>query len=506
MPTTPKLCRSARMIAASLRDAPNPAYLLNADGIVLYVNLAGQTLVFETTDQHFDKQAAFHQYHFSFFWKFSSPNKPWRDFWDDIIQESTNRTAAFYSSPRQRRRRRQHKHNTDNDSDNSDDDEDAALSPEEYDVTVKRTNGTEFPGNLRLIKVGECPCCDTDESVYLVAYVQAAQRLHSQQQQHHHQQQQQQQRHSPLPVNNSNRNSNNNPFENKDHHLKCILNASFDPVFIIDEDGCILLVNQAALALFGWTEEEFLGNDVSMICGGNHGPKHREYIRNYIDTGEQKMIGKKREVPARKKDGTEFPVELGVDEISCADFPSGKVIFCAFVKDLSSRKKHEFEVKHRMNLMQGMINASFDPMFQIRQNGEIETVNDAAVALFGYSRSEMIGHNISIICGGGHGPKHQEYINRYIKDGHKRVVGRKRQVTAKRKDGTEFEIELGVQEVVSDTGEKLFCGFVRDLTQQLLEKRKMREHEAVLKGNFFGKDDSGGRRPRSRDMDHSATM
>lgn len=180
--------------------------------------------------------------------------------------------------------------------------------------------------------------------------------------------------------------------------------------------------------------------------------------------------------------------------------PAGKVVFVAFLKDLSAERKHEQDIQHKANLLQAMINSSFDPMFQIDEKGIIRNCNIAAVALFGYRREEMMGSNVSLLCGVEHADNHDSYLKHYLKTGQKRVIGRKRKVKARRKDGSEFEIELGVQEVESSPGGgNLFCGYVRDLTQQQLDKRRMRSFEQNARDDFFG--DSKGKR-----HDHSTTM
>ena len=190
-------------------------------------------------------------------------------------------------------------------------------------------------------------------------------------------------------------------------------------------------------------------------------------------------------------------------EVSCDDYGiKGKVVFCAFIKDLSPEKAHQEEMKQRIDLMQGMINSSFDPMFQINEKGIIQNINTAAVALFGYRREELIGHNISIICGKEHAANHDGYMERYLKTGQKRVIGRKRKVAARRKGGAEFEIELGVQEVESSSGEKMFCGYVHDLTSQMLEKRRQKKQDQTMRGNFFG--DMGQQKDGKND--HQTTM
>eukprot|EP00957_Ditylum_brightwellii_P146291 11139207-Ditylum_brightwellii.AAC.1 len=62
----------------------------------------------------------------------------------------------------------------------------------------------------------------------------------------------------------------------------------------------------------------------------------------------------------------------------------------------------------------------------------------------------------------------------------------KRQVKARRKDGSEFDMELGVQEVILSEGKRAFCGFIRDLTAQKSDKQKLRKQQQLIHGNFFG--------------------
>lgn len=155
---------------------------------------------------------------------------------------------------------------------------------------------------------------------------------------------------------------------------------------------------------------------------------------------------------------------------------------------MTIQEQHEKELQHRELLMQGMINSSYDPMFQINESGIITMVNNAAVSLFGWTREEFLGGNISMICGGIHAAAHGGYMKHYLETGEKKVIGRKRRVTAKRKDGTEFEVELGIQEVTcSDTNERVFCGFIRDLTKEMLSRRLLKKTQAETQGRFFGK-------------------
>jgi PAS domain S-box-containing protein len=246
--------------------------------------------------------------------------------------------------------------------------------------------------------------------------------------------------------------------------LSSIMKISVDPLFQINSSGIIYLVNDAALQVFGFRRRDLIGKNISIIVGGGHASRHDKYIQNFIRSGVAKVMGKKRELLARRKDGTEFPIQLTVDEVET--FSGDERLFCGFVHDLSEIKAKEREILHRQQLFSRIIECSLDSIFQINSNGIIEMVNQAAVDLFGYQeKSEMIGKNISMIVGAAHADKHDMYLRRYLETGDARVMGRRRELPARRKDGTEFTVELSIAEIKAEDGcGKRFVGFVYDLT------------------------------------------
>uniref|UniRef100_A0A7S2Y6S5 PAS domain-containing protein n=1 Tax=Entomoneis paludosa TaxID=265537 RepID=A0A7S2Y6S5_9STRA len=250
--------------------------------------------------------------------------------------------------------------------------------------------------------------------------------------------------------------------------------AALDPIFQIDEHGTIQMVNSAATRLFGWKRAEFIGSNISVICGGGHSARHASYMARYLATGETRVIGKNRQLTAQKKDGTEFPIELGVVEVDT--FAGDVRLFCGFVRDLT-------DLKARERLAQEIVEVALDPMFQINQNGIILMVNQATLRTFGYERSELVGHNISMICGGAHGHHHDMYLRNYMRTGEAHVIGKYRELPAKRKDGTEFTIQLAVVEIQQSSSsssnnnsqtQRLFCGFIHDLSRQKRDNEIMR--------------------------------
>ena len=175
-----------------------------------------------------------------------------------------------------------------------------------------------------------------------------------------------------------------------------IIDASFDPVFAINSKGIITMVNSAATKQFGWTEEQFLNHDIAMIVGGGHAVNHSDYIKRYLRTGEKRVMGVRRELSARRADGSEFPIELGLTEVQCSELPGGGEDreFVGFVRDISLQKKQEEELKQKQTFTESLIEASLDAMFAIDEQGRIQMVNDAAVKQFQWSRKEFMGQNI----------------------------------------------------------------------------------------------------------------
>ncbi|WP_305984415.1 nitrogen regulation protein NR(II) [Roseibium sp. MMSF_3544] len=119
--------------------------------------------------------------------------------------------------------------------------------------------------------------------------------------------------------------------------LASVFDTAVDGIIVINERGLVLAYNKACEDLFGYEAADLLGRNVHKIMPQEYAREHDTYVKNYIDTGEKKIIGIGREVRARHKDGTEFPIELSVGE---ADTPYGRQ-FIGILRDLRSRKQIE---------------------------------------------------------------------------------------------------------------------------------------------------------------------
>ncbi|SHK17833.1 PAS domain S-box protein [Rhodothermus profundi] len=121
---------------------------------------------------------------------------------------------------------------------------------------------------------------------------------------------------------------------------RAIVETAVDAIITIDETGRILLFNPAAERIFGYRAEEVIGQNISVLMPSPYREQHDRYIRNYLETGRRRIIGRGREVTGQRKDGTTFPMYLAVSEVRLPD----RRLFTGIVRDLSETRRLEQEI------------------------------------------------------------------------------------------------------------------------------------------------------------------
>jgi two-component system, chemotaxis family, sensor kinase Cph1 len=116
---------------------------------------------------------------------------------------------------------------------------------------------------------------------------------------------------------------------------RSIVSSVTDGIITIDEKGIIHSFNTAAEKQFSYKEEEVIGKNISLLLPEPYQSEHDGYLQNYLNTREAKIIGLLREVPGLRKDGSTFPLEISVNEISY----NQKLMFVGVVRDITQRKK-----------------------------------------------------------------------------------------------------------------------------------------------------------------------
>ena len=124
----------------------------------------------------------------------------------------------------------------------------------------------------------------------------------------------------------------------REERLGAILNTVLDAIITIDRRGMITGVNPATERMFGYSDAEMIGKDVSMLMPAPYRGEHESYLANFQRTGKARIVGSGREIHARRKDGSVFPIELAVSEIKDMQLYTG------VIRDITERKRLEAEV------------------------------------------------------------------------------------------------------------------------------------------------------------------
>lgn len=130
-------------------------------------------------------------------------------------------------------------------------------------------------------------------------------------------------------------------------------------------------------------------------------------------------------------------------------------------------------------LLEAIIDTAIDGIITISNGGIVESINPAALELFGYLADEVIGNNISMLMPEPYQSQHDSYIHNYKSTGNKKIIGIGREVLGRRKDGTTFPFRLAVSEVFYKD-KSIFTGFIHDLSKEKAAEDRLLQHTLEL--------------------------
>lgn len=123
----------------------------------------------------------------------------------------------------------------------------------------------------------------------------------------------------------------------REQWMLAAVESAVEGIATIDAAGTIEYVNRSLEQLFGYTADEIIGRNVSMLMPSPYRDDHDAYLHRYIETGERRIIGIGRDVVGMRKDGSIFPMHLAVSEAQVGD----RRLFTGFIYDITQRKKQE---------------------------------------------------------------------------------------------------------------------------------------------------------------------
>lgn len=152
------------------------------------------------------------------------------------------------------------------------------------------------------------------------------------------------------------------------HQLASIIESAVDGIITITDKGIIQSVNPSAAKLFGYEEEEMIGNNIRLLMPEPFHSQHDGYLHAYRSTGHRKIIGIGREVIGKRKDGSVFPFYLSVGEVQLKN----RRIFTGIVHDLTEQKRAEEKLKRYNEELEKRVDARTKALAQAMEGMENE--------------------------------------------------------------------------------------------------------------------------------------
>jgi PAS domain S-box-containing protein len=258
-----------------------------------------------------------------------------------------------------------------------------------------------------------------------------------------------------------------------------LLEAAPDAMVVVNQGGEIVLLNVQAEKQFGYHRDELLGQAVTNIIPEGFAERLiADGLRSDADALAQ-QIGTGIELTALRKDGSEFPIELMLSPLDSAD----GILVTAAIRNISVRRAAEQHLAQMEGRYRGLLEAAPDAMVVVNQAGEIVLLNLQAESQFGYRRDELLGQAVTNIIPEG-------FAERLIADGLRSAeealaqqIGTGIELHARRKDKSEFPIELMLSPLESADG-VLVTAAIRDITtRKRAEATLLRNVEELSRSN-----------------------
>lgn len=252
--------------------------------------------------------------------------------------------------------------------------------------------------------------------------------------------------------------------------LTTILNTVLDGFVVIGSDGIIDDINPAGTALFGYSTNDLKGQSVKLLIPTPDQGKRDKSLSQLLKKGSKQLFGVGREVLGLRKDGTTFPMDLSVTEMEL----SGKRMYVGLVRDLTEKKKIEYEARRNAAMKSALVSANLDALITFDINDMIVEYNAVAENMFGYPSSQLVDQPVShLILTSELKNTHLSGIADLLTSGGNSIIGQRIEVEAMRATGERFPAEVAIQLIEVD-GEKMFTAFIRDICDR-------KEVEAALK-------------------------
>ena len=246
-----------------------------------------------------------------------------------------------------------------------------------------------------------------------------------------------------------------------------IVESAPNAVLLVNEQGRIAYINRQSENLFGYGSPELIGQPVELLIPQRFRSNHVGYRSDFIKAPSLRAMGMGRELFARRKNGSEFPIEIGLNPLVLVD---GTWVL-ATVIDITERKQAEDRFRK-------VVQAAPNAMILVNQEGLIQLANQQATVLFGYEEAELLDQHVEMVLPERIRARHVGLRKGFYANPQTRYMGAGRDLVGRRKDGREIPIEVGLNPMRTDEGVMVLASIV-DITERKIQEELRSKKEAA---------------------------
>lgn len=245
--------------------------------------------------------------------------------------------------------------------------------------------------------------------------------------------------------------------------LSAVIESAPTALIMVDDGGCIVLANAEAERMFRFPRNEMVGMGIEALVPERFRGLHPAYRTGFFVRPRARSMGQGRDLYGLRRDGTEFPIEIGLNPVKT---DAGTFVLSAIV-DITERK----EIENRFRLA---VEAAPVAMMLTNADGRIELANREAARLFGYESRELVGEPLEVLIPERYRHDHPGLRTQYQGRPEARRMGEGRILHARRKDGSEVPVEIGLSPLAMHEG-KLFLSVIVDITERVAAAEAQRK-------------------------------
>jgi PAS domain S-box-containing protein len=255
---------------------------------------------------------------------------------------------------------------------------------------------------------------------------------------------------------------------------EAVLASASQGIIVIAGDGRIELVNPRAEELFGYAPGELVGRPLEVLLPARLRETHVGHRAGFFTNPRVRPMGQGLELAGTRKDGAEFPVEISLSYAAVG----GGIRAVAFVTDITQRKAVADALHRSEARALALFEAASEGVVVVDRRGRIVAVNAKTEELFGYARADLLGQPVEMLMPERYREAHPRHRTEYFAGPRVRPMGRGLDLAGRRKDGSEFPIEISLSPIETDEGPQSVA-LVTDITQRLAVERATRQAERL---------------------------